>query len=517
MKNIAYKIGRLAVALPLLWGTVSCDDWFSLRPDTAMVAQDFWQDKKDVESALGACYRSMLEGGFAERLLVWGEVRADNLIPNSADQNTSDLMNLNIKASNGYTSWGDFYRTINHCNALIQNAPGVREKDPDFSEADLAAALAEAKAVRAFCYFTLVRTFRDVPYITEPYLDDTRDYRTPQTDGDEILRMLIEDLKTVEGGALAVFEENIPFTKTRVTQKVLWTLMADIYLWLNDYENCVAYCDKVLGTSSNPLALVKQNNFFNYVFNTGYSNETIWELPFDSNTPNDAVNNFYGGSTNSTPRVRTTSALFEGASGVFDGTDTDWRRIGYISRNNNGLFVYKYVAYRNVQVKSPVNASDYSIGDSRQRHWVLYRLPDVCLMKAEALAWQGGVENLEEAVRLVNETYSRANPAPLTLDNVTQDAVKDLVLLERQREFLYEGKRYFDLMRRLRRTGDVVEIRNSFLEKRFTAMSIQQSVYASKLSNIDAFYLPINENELKLNTLLKQNNFYKTSDDISKN
>ena len=38
-----------------------------------MVAQDFWKDKKDVEAAMGACYRSMLEGGFMERLIAWGK------------------------------------------------------------------------------------------------------------------------------------------------------------------------------------------------------------------------------------------------------------------------------------------------------------------------------------------------------------------------------------------------------------------------------------------------------------
>lgn len=46
--------------------------------------------------------------------------------------------------------------------------------------------------------------------------------------------------------------------------------------------------------------------------------------------------------------------------------------------------------------------------------------------------------------------------------------------------------------------------------------TMQESVYKSKLSDIEAFYLPINQDELKLNTLLKQNRFYMTSSDISK-
>ena len=56
--------------------------------------------------------------------------------------------------------------------------------------------------------------------------------------------------------------------------------MADMYLWLNDYDNCITYCDKVLDSNENPLHLVEMNNYFNIVFYNGYSDETLWELPF---------------------------------------------------------------------------------------------------------------------------------------------------------------------------------------------------------------------------------------------
>ena len=518
MKNIFYKIRPWVLALPLACGVAACDDWFTLTPDTSMVAQDFWKDKTDVESAMGACYRSMMEGGFMERLIAWGEIRSDNVIPLSPDQGTTDLMNLEIDASNGYTSWGDFYKTINYCNALIQNAPDVQDRDPDFSDADLAAYMAEAKTVRAFCYFMLVRTFGDVPYITEPFLDDTRDYEVPQTNRDEILRLLLEDLKTVEEGAPKLFEENVPYTKTRVTQKTLWTLMADMYLWLNDYDNCITYCDKVLESTDNPLQLLVQSNYFNIVFNNYYSDETMWELPFDGNTYNDAVANFYGSSTNSNPRVVTYEL-----SSLFDD-QYDLRKMGSYLNNNGRYSIYKYVASRNTSSTTTLpNANDFSIRDSRTSHWILYRLADVYLMKAEALAWRGGAADLEEAVDLVSRTYDRANPtlAPNSLRGqyTTQTEVQDLVLLERQREFLFEGKRYFDLLRRLRRKNNPTEIINNYLSNRYKAMTpaLDAGIYSIKLADTEAFYLPINESELRLNTLLEQNRAYKTSDDIIKN
>lgn len=518
MKRFFSKIGKLTLVLPLFCGVTACEDWFTLMPDTAMVAQDFWKDKKDVEAAMGACYRSMLEGGFIERLIAWGEVRADNMVPFSPNQETSDLLNLNIKAANGYTSWGDFYRTINYCNALIKNAPEVQTKDPDFSQKELVAYMAEAKTVRAFCYFVLVRTFGDVPYITEPYLDDTQNYETPQTDRDEILRLLLEDLKTVEDGAPMLFEENVPYTKVRVTQKTLWTLMADMYLWLEDYDNCVDYCNKVLNTTSNPLQFITTLNYSNIVFYSGYSNETLWELPFDNYTNNNALNDFYGGTTQLSPRLR----AYEGLNTLFNvGNDLRYRD-SYRMENGTGI-VLKYV-YTCLQPNLLTNLTmnDFSMGDSRNRHWILYRLSDVYLIKAEALACRGGSADLEEAVQMVSMTYDRANPllAPGSLvgQYSSQTDVIDLVLDERQREFLFEGKRYFDLMRRLRRTKDLNDIVNNYLSNRYKAMTtMQENVYKSKLSDIEAFYLPINENELRLNTLLVQNKFYMTSSDISKN
>ena len=49
-------------------------------PQSEMVTEDFWKDEQDVKSAVGACYRAMLEDGFMRRLIVWGELRSDNVI-----------------------------------------------------------------------------------------------------------------------------------------------------------------------------------------------------------------------------------------------------------------------------------------------------------------------------------------------------------------------------------------------------------------------------------------------------
>ena len=142
-------------------------------------------------------------------------------------------------------------------------------------------------------------------------------------------------------------------------------------------------------------------------------------------------------------------------------------------------------------------------------------------MKAEALAEIGGAANLEEAVDLVSYTYDRAHPdleeGSLKGKYTNQSEVRNLVFDERQREFLFEGKRYFDIVRRARREGSVTALVNTYLLRKYVAMSLNQTTVLSKINDIDAIYMPIHQDELRLNSLLEQNAFYKTSEDISKN
>ena len=99
-----------------------------------------------MKSAVGACYRAMLEDGFMRRLIVWGELRSDNVINGlGTDTEIGYILNANLNEANSYCKWNDFYTVINYCNTMIQNAPMVRERDADFTEEDLNHYLAEAR------------------------------------------------------------------------------------------------------------------------------------------------------------------------------------------------------------------------------------------------------------------------------------------------------------------------------------------------------------------------------------
>lgn len=497
-------------------GLSSCSDWFTLTPESEMVKEDFWKNKNDVLSAVGSCYRAMDEEGFVKRLIAWGEFRSDNILPGKAsDTDVNFILEANITSANWYARWGDIYNVINLANTVIENAASVRDVDPDFSETELRQYLAEATAIRAFCYFQLVRTFRDVPYVTEPYYDDSRSFMMPQTAGDDILRSLLVSLQAVKNDAPNNYP-SLAYTHGRITRKAIICLMADINLWLNNYSECADLCNEILANAGT-TQLERSNFYFDNLYFNGNNEESIWELQFDQNTQNGATRDFYGGSS-SDPKVSSYDYSPTGTSELFANV-RDLRAVNSFVSADGFHLIKKYVARLVNTSATTIRNNDFAFGNATN-NWIIYRLADVILMRAEALAELGGQDNLDEAVQLVSRTYDRANPnlpeGSLIGQFASQEQVRNLVLDERQREFLYEGKRYFDLMRRMRREGSPTQVINSYLITKYIAQNLDRSTVMSKLNDIDAIYMPIHDDELRVNLLLEQNRFYKTSSDIIK-
>ena len=145
MKNYKILTSRMARAarLLLLGGVVamtcSCEDFLTIAPTNKIVKEDFWKTKGDVENVLAESYRLMTTSDFLNRLIVWGELRSDNVIEgNFGGNNEIKYINeVNILPNNSYARWDVFYRIINNCNIVLEYAPGVLDEDPDFTQGDL--------------------------------------------------------------------------------------------------------------------------------------------------------------------------------------------------------------------------------------------------------------------------------------------------------------------------------------------------------------------------------------------
>ncbi|MBD5224431.1 MAG: RagB/SusD family nutrient uptake outer membrane protein [Bacteroidales bacterium] len=509
-----------AVAAMSLTG---CDDYFDLQPSNEMVLDEFWKSEEDVLSVTGSCYRTMQEGDFLKRALVWGEFRGDNVIlsQTNTDNDLRYIANLNLLPSNWYTNWGKFYEVINLCNTVEYFAPGVREEDPNFTQSQLNAYLAEVKGLRAWSAFTLVRAFRDIPFTTVPTIDDTEEFSLPQRDPDEIIDFLIQDLKDIEPYAASTYS-NRTYTKGRITQAAIRAIIADMCLWRGRYDEVVDYCDRILNDANNPLILESSMSFSRNLFIDGISSETIFELQFNqqNNMINSVVGEYYALPTQGGSQKLTATEIGDETSSLF--AETDIRRKTSMYSNSGNCMIQKYVGYltaNELSGTSNITSASYHTGDISPHwaNWIVYRLPDIYLMKAEALCESG--TDLEEAFRLACITYDRANPeagaGSLSFENYSsREALLNFIFDERRREFLFEGKRYFDILRRISHHRDQFRtLVSTYLAPKYA--DLDQSTVSSKLSVYDALFVPINDKELRANLLLVQNPFYKTSSDIS--
>lgn len=106
MKTAFHKIKVAFLAVLLSLGMNSCQDWLTIFPEGELILEDYWKEGAHVEQVVASCYRSLIEPACIERMLVWGEVRSDNMVagPNVGGD-LRDVLDVNILTTNGYANW----------------------------------------------------------------------------------------------------------------------------------------------------------------------------------------------------------------------------------------------------------------------------------------------------------------------------------------------------------------------------------------------------------------------------
>lgn len=558
-------------AFCLTWGIVACSDFLEVEPHEQIVLGNFWNEEGDVENVMASCYSAMQKQAWIDRAIVWGEARSENLTGGERVSDSTNLANIvkeNINPNNSFCKWVDFYDVINRCNTILLYAPGVAEKDPNYTQSELRATIAEASALRALCYFYLIRTFRDVPYTTLPFIEDTQTMDLPATPFNSILDSLTTNLESVVDDAVMFYPVTKPVYQTsRITQDAIHALLCDLYLWKQDYAKAITHADKVIqskqrtyqeeadkvgGASSglidkliNGYPLISDvytsgnvyGRAFYEIFCVGNSSESIFELYYskdDTRRPNLGVSIRFGSSDkgNGTfcPSDLVANDISDGQFAVFNNR-YDTRSYENIYRQSATQYVVAKYASQDAAVN--VTTNPFSISGQNVRwpqdrchaNWIVYRLTDVMLMKAEALTMligSDGSETLSEddqlrlrqAFTLVDAVNRRSygnlqNTSALSYTRYTsKTAMLNLIYDERNRELMFEGKRWFDLVRRSMREGNT----NYLISQAGRKYTNNKTAAESRLGKIDAIFWPYHEDELKVNKNLIQNPAYGSTD-----
>ena len=498
IKKIAY-FSFLAVSLS------ACNKWLELKPQDGIIREEFWKTKEQVSAAVNGIYASMMGGTVSsdinierplpEYFFLWGEARADMMTPTARASNEEiEFSNLNILPTNRITNWRYIYQTINYCNTVIELAPEVLKLDNTFTQSMLDQALGQALAVRSMMYFYLVRTFRDVPLKLKPTISDQDLAAMEKSPASTTLDQVVADLKKAET-LTPITYGSIAIDKGRFTKFAINTLLADVYLWMDKYNECIAECEKV--TASNRYGLVLGDvTWFDKLYVDGNSAEHILSLQFDAQK----LNSFYFMHTTGNRRWSAAPHLMENVFGldVVNFPPLEDLRGNGASLRASDLTIWKYVGANN---NNTLRTAEQSFA-----HWTFYRYADILLMKAEALNELNRPLDAWEIVKTVRERAHAFDFAGLP-DSTSKLAMQDFILEERQREFAFEGKRWYDALRMAKRNNyqrlDILLNMASIS----VAPDRQQSAFA-KLRDYNSHYLPIFFYEIQTNPLLKQNPFY---------
>lgn len=546
----------------------SCVDTVIL-PDDKTLDQDYWQEKAQVEGLVANAYAQLKDVTFMRNLAIWADFRSDELDLHERLAGRDkwvdalkEVQSMQLTPANLFTGWAPLYSSINYCNLVMERAQQVVVNDPNYTEGDYKANIAQVKALRALCYFYLVRVFRDVPVTPHAYMESSDNLAPEQKAPAEVLQMCIDDLYSVIDDAPdadAFYDDQngrfTPNDRAYFNKDGIKALLADIYLWrgsvnhdAEDYKKCVDLCVEIreskkaqhrLTPSESPADyyLSKYDEVYKNFFGQGQkcSEESILEIS-DGNgaTINDATNkNWYQLYWAQTSQnlgktqgyiVAVSSYGKVGTNNIYTNSD-DTRRYEFLvdcDGDKTQYNVRKYIDNSSYYPTKPtsITASDY------KRNIIIYRLTDVMLMEAEARVQLGETKD-DFAFDLVMAVNDRAliEGSTLHLSRTAPYAndMETLVLKERARELCFEGKRWFDLLRYNYRhmngvdyTKKLTELDGQFAPNSPEFFGIALAKYANveamkaKMPSEPYLYMPINEDEVELNGALKQNPVYRS-------
>ena len=564
---------------------VSCLDTVIL-PDHLTVDEDFWKSKDDVSSMVNAAYSQFASADVITSMIIWGDFRSGELVQSpqtlSLGNNTTSLAlqeisSVSMQTTNMYATWATFYSVINRCIIVLEKAEAVQNEDPNYTKGDYNADRSQMLALRSLCYFYLVRAFRDVPYIDKAYLNSSQETKLAQSSPEYVLGRCIADLEEAKKAPLSSRSYRVSEWRRVgwMTEDAINSLLADIYLWRGsvkhdaaDYQRCADLCADVIASkklqhvlrrgesSATEYWLSPANRFYAELFVDCNAEESIFEIQTGKTGSNTAVKNYYyayNGNASSKGWLM--------AASYFGNQSTDVNTIG------TNVYAQKDMRYYtstflpssggsepSYDIRKFVSANGVTSESKQQRkvtdptsckNFIIYRLPDVMLMRAEALVQlssaTGDIQH-EQAFNLVREVHGRAllNPASdsikwATFKTYDKTKMENLVLGERHRELCFEGKRWFDLLRFAYRHMDGVDYNHTFGElmgtnASYTGVPIYKDMLElmtrgrgsdaigiqGKMQGETFLYMPIPQRDIELCPLLKQNPAYKNSTGYSK-
>ncbi|SKA38261.1 SusD family protein [Chitinophaga eiseniae] len=353
--------------------------------------------------------------------------------------------NANGRIQNGSRTrqiWDMFYKAINNANAIIKYTPAITGA----SDAEKAALIAEAKAIRAYSYFWLARSYqytyaknpnaRGVPLYTEPASKDSKG--NPRAPLKDVYQLILSDL---EEATTKLTDERSG--KFRINRNVAQGILAEVYQEL-------AMADGTLWQKAIDNAKAARNGFplmTNTSYAAGFNDlgnaEWMWGFP----VPEDQSLTYYSQYSFMDLSGGYYRNIYYNADFVGKYSATDTRRALFTDFGDNPAAPARKWGSRKYRSRLTTSIT----GDI-----LVMRAAEMYLIEAEGLAQQG---KLQEAIDVLFAIQGLRDPSAVKPQaSIGKDNLINLILLERRKEMYGEaGVYYFDLKRYQRdlvRTGN---------------------------------------------------------------
>jgi len=480
--TINNNIKYLFVAAPLLFATSCKKDFLNTAPDTTLPTEGAFSTSARILSQVNGVYAGVKVGNFyGGRFLIYNDIRGEEFIvnkPNGVTNLDTWRFNLTSNTSEVNNLWGAAYTAVNRANLVIE---GVNSNASLITPALAKQYIAEAKFLRALCYFSLLQLYAK-PYITDNGASlglPLRLRAEKDLTGNDLKRSTVAEVYTQILKDLNEAEPDLALTlaATRASRNTAIALKTRVYLTMGNLPAVVTEANKIV-TQTAPFSATtgvanKLETSFATVFGGSYvGTEALLSFPMSDldapGTQNQLAYyyNLESGGGNQEYFLNTTGIL---ANDAFASGSTDARKtLTAVAGANTYLTKYK----------RPSPYTDYV---------PVIRYAEVLLNLAEATV----VTDPVRSIALLTAVRQRSNPTFIfPAADLLPANLKNTILTERRIELLGEGFRSPDIMR---------------LGAGFVAKSGAQGTAPAIPFNTPGYIWPISATEVQNNKLIVQN------------
>ncbi|WP_057940134.1 RagB/SusD family nutrient uptake outer membrane protein [Algoriphagus resistens] len=481
MNKINYKIAAIGLSILVSVGLVSCEDYLDKAPLGELTSENFFQDELQATQAVNAIYAHLR----SFNVHVFSYIGVTDIASDDADKGSvpgdagflQDINDFTFDANNTAVNgiWSGYFQGVFRANQVIANVPEI-----DMDEELKTRLIGEARFLRAYFYFFLVRTYGDLPLIDRPLNPD--EYVQTRVSTDQIYAFIEEDLNFAA--------ENLPEKSEyeaselgRATAGAAKSFLAKVHLFQNDFQEAFDLAQEVISSGEYELYPDYEGIFRR---EGEHSSESIFEVSTV------ALEAGGGGSQfNEVQGIRGNPNNGWGFNGPSDDLmaayeENDPRLVATIITNGDTL------------PSGEVVVADPNMGENARfsrKAWLperppsgfgnsganirLFRYADLLLIAAEAANEIGNPAQALEYVNMVRERARQGDNSILQdLTMTDQSGLREAIYHERRIELAMEQHRYFDLVRQ----GRAQEV---FAELGITWTPGKHEVYPVPQSEID--------------------------------